>query len=227
MRGLLGGLRIDSDARFAYGATLGLLIASIVVTIASGSSGAAPATSGVLQGFALIFTLSVSGVTRRTLLIAVLLGVTATSAATAFTQLSLSGSPVVGPVLWALIVAATIAAILRHLGRVASVDAQTVMALLSIYLLLGLFFGYVFMLTDALTGGFFARGDAHAGSFVYFSFVTIATVGYGDLAPQEGLPRALAVAEAIIGQLYLVTVVALAVSRMSRKRTGDQQGRGL
>lgn len=227
MRGLLGGLRIDSDARFAYGATLGLLITSIVVTIASGSSDVAPAISGVLQGFALVFTLSVSGVRRRTLLVAVLLGVSATSTATVFTQLSLSGSPVVGPVLWALIVAATIAAILRHLRRVSSVDVQTVMALLSIYLLLGLFFSHVFMLTDTLVGGFFARGDSHAASFVYFSFVTIATVGYGDLAPQEGLPRALAVAEAIIGQLYLVTVVALAVSRMSGKRTGSQPGRSL
>ena len=211
-------MRDDSGTRMAYGATLGLIIASIVVTIASGTPGAAPATAGVLQGFALLFTLSVSGVTRRTLLVAMVLGVAAASTATAVTQLSLGSSPVIAPVLWALIVASTIAAIVRHLGRVARVDAQTVMALLSIYLLLGLFFGYAFMLTDALTGGFFVHGETAAGSFVYFSFVTITTLGYGDLVPQEGLPRALAVTEAIIGQLYLVSVVALAVSRMTRKK---------
>jgi len=51
-----------------------------------------------------------------------------------------------------------------------------------------------------------------AADYVYFSFVTLATLGYGDLVPRTTLGRMLAVTEALVGQLYLVTVVALLVS---------------
>ena len=49
---------------------------------------------------------------------------------------------------------------------------------------------------------------------VFASFITMATVGYGDLTPVSDLARAMAVGEAIIGQLYLVSVVSMAVGRL-------------
>jgi hypothetical protein len=51
---------------------------------------------------------------------------------------------------------------------------------------------------------------------VYFSFITMATVGYGDLAPQGGVARALAVTEGLFGQIYLVTAVAALVGNIGR-----------
>jgi hypothetical protein len=53
---------------------------------------------------------------------------------------------------------------------------------------------------------------------VYFSFVTMATVGYGDLAPESGLARALAVTGGLVGQIYLVTAVAALVGNLGRRR---------
>ena len=51
--------------------------------------------------------------------------------------------------------------------------------------------------------------------FLYFSFVTQTTVGYGDFTAAGDLGRALCVVEALVGQLYLVTIIAVLVSRMA------------
>ena len=59
--------------------------------------------------------------------------------------------------------------------------------------------------------------------YVYFSFVTMATVGYGDLIAQGGVGRALAVTEGILGQVYLVTAVAALVGNLGRRRAPLQE----
>ena len=59
---------------------------------------------------------------------------------------------------------------------------------------------------------------------MYFSFITMASVGYGDLTPQGGLGRALAVIESLFGQIYLVTAVAALVGNLGRARA-PQEGR--
>ena len=62
---------------------------------------------------------------------------------------------------------------------------------------------------------FFAQGtDGTRSLRLYFSFVTLATLGYGDYTPAHELSRTLAIVEALFGQLYLVTVIALLVSRI-------------
>jgi len=53
---------------------------------------------------------------------------------------------------------------------------------------------------------------------MYYSFVTLTTVGYGDLTASTAIGRMLSVTEALVGQLYLVTVVAILVSNMGRSR---------
>ena len=65
---------------------------------------------------------------------------------------------------------------------------------------------------------FLQRADAFPVDFLYFSFVTITTVGYGDLTPVQDIARMLAVTEALIGQFYLVTVIAILVSRATIRR---------
>jgi Ion channel len=127
----------------------------------------------------------------------------------------------------ALLVVATPPAIARRLLQHPVVSAPTVLGALCIYLLVGLAFALVFALTAALGGGpFFATVDAaRAVDYLYFSFVTLTTVGYGDLAARGDVGRMLAVTEALLGQLYLVTVVALLVANVRARRLQPRPGR--
>ena len=97
-----------------------------------------------------------------------------------------------------------------------TVHLHTLSGVLAIYLLAGMFFSFIYGVigvvdADAL---FVGHTGSTAAEELYFSFVTLSTVGYGDLSPAAQLPRALAVAEMLIGQIYLVTVVALIVSNL-------------
>jgi hypothetical protein len=110
--------------------------------------------------------------------------------------------------------------IARDLAERRSVDVQTVLGGLSLYVLLGIFFASLYALVAEIgDGAFFTRGDdGSAGERVYFSFVTISTTGFGDLAPASGVGRAFAVMEIVVGQLYLVTVVAILIAAATRRR---------
>jgi hypothetical protein len=98
------------------------------------------------------------------------------------------------------------------------VNAQSVTGAICIYLLFGLVFLFFYGAIAVLDSGtFFAQGtDGTRALRVYFSYVTLATLGYGDYTPAGELGHLLAVLEALIGQLYLVTVIALLVSRLRR-----------
>jgi hypothetical protein len=72
----------------------------------------------------------------------------------------------------------------------------------------------------------FAGGQpATVSNCLYFSFTTLTTVGYGDLATRSSLGHTLSVFEALLGQIYLVTVVSLIVSNLGapgrRRARGD------
>jgi hypothetical protein len=98
------------------------------------------------------------------------------------------------------------------------VTIQSVLAALCVYLALGMLFAGVAPAVAAFARApYFAdRPAADASDYTYFSFVTLATIGYGDYVPALPLGRALAVLEGLAGQLYLVTVVALLVGNLGR-----------
>jgi hypothetical protein len=105
------------------------------------------------------------------------------------------------------------------------VDARTIVGLLCVYLLLGMTFAALYIaIAVASQEPFFAEVQrAEPVDFTYFSYVTLSTVGYGDLTAANPLPKMISALEGLTGQLYLVTVVALAVSRVRTKR--DPPGR--
>src|SRR5205809_632 len=100
------------------------------------------------------------------------------------------------------------------------VNVQSVLGAVCIYLVIGIVYANVDSALGHLTGQqFFAEAPAVTSSqFMYFSMVTLCTVGYGDLTPETAGGRALAVSEALMGQLYLVTVISLLVSNFGRAR---------
>lgn len=119
----------------------------------------------------------------------------------------------------ALLTAASPVVVARRLLRHPRVQGSTILGALCIYLLLGLFFAYLFSAVGAVAGDFFTgQPEAAIVDYLYFSYASLTTVGYGDLSPAEDLGRMLAVSEALIGQLYLVTVVALVVGNVGRDR---------
>ena len=98
------------------------------------------------------------------------------------------------------------------------VNSRSFASAICVYMLFGLMFMFVYgVLASVGDAPFFAQGtDGTRSLRLYFSFVTLATLGYGDYTPAGNLGHALAVLEALIGQLYLVTVVAVIVTRLGR-----------
>lgn len=109
--------------------------------------------------------------------------------------------------------------VVRGLSRRGTVTIEAVLGVLCIYLLLGLFYAFVFGALERLGGApFFAGGqEATNAHFVYFSFTTLTTVGYGDFTARTDLGHTLAVSEALVGQIYLVTVVSVMVGQLRRR----------
>ena len=100
------------------------------------------------------------------------------------------------------------------------VTLHTMFGVLCIYLLLGILFAFLYGIVGVTSSGpFFAQHAAESTkNFLYFSFVTITTVGYGDLTAASNLGRSIAIAEALTGQIYLVTVVAAIVGGLGARR---------
>ena len=90
------------------------------------------------------------------------------------------------------------------------------MGALSIYVLIGMIFATLDYGIQLVSGTYFAQPGPHGPpDFVYFSYITMATVGYGDLTPAPGLPRTSSVLEALVGQIFLVVLVARLVAMYS------------
>jgi hypothetical protein len=124
-----------------------------------------------------------------------------------------------------LIVVAPLA-IVRQLARQPVVSLDTFFGAATVYLLIAMFFSMLYSLIGTVSGDpFFVQTDsASPVDYLYFSFTTITTVGYGDFTAAGGLGRMTAMMEAILGQLYLITVVAVVVQNLGQAR---RRGPGL
>ena len=140
-------------------------------------------------------------------------------AARGATYLSLSNYavPALGVIYWAL----TAFLILRRiLVRTSRVTADTVNGAICVYLVMGLGWSHAYALLEAVHPGSFELGGGVAlegahyvfERFIGFSFVTLTTLGYGNVIPLTPKSEALAVAEAITGQLYLAVLLARLVA---------------
>ena len=108
----------------------------------------------------------------------------------------------------------------RDLVEHPRITVRTLLGAIAFYLLIGLVFARAYaFLASVDSGRFFAQpGKNSPADYLYFSYVTQATVGYGDLTPVTRIGRAFTIAEALLGQLYLVTILALFVSNIGRER---------
>jgi hypothetical protein len=127
-----------------------------------------------------------------------------------------------------LLVVGAIVTIGRVLVRRPVADLETVAGALAVYLLLALLFSALHQLLAAALGQPYANGISNAtdsAAYLYFSVITIATVGFGDITPACAAARAVTMAEALVGQLYLVAVVGSVVGNWVRPSRGADRSR--
>ncbi len=212
----------DERARFGYALLLALLVVAIGLTLALSARPMGIVLAVVVQAAAVSVALEVTRATRRLRLVAnvalvavvLALAIVTSPLTPASPELSLLLSRSVGLGL-ALVIPVRIA---RHAVASRRITLDTVAAGLCVYLLLGLAFGYVHLLVDAAAAGAYSKllTDADA---VYLSFVTLTTVGFGDVVPVSGPARAVTIVESVLGQLYLVSVIAVLVGNIGREKT--------
>jgi hypothetical protein len=219
---------------YRYGIVLFLVFATYIF-MAAGFSGAwtRPVTVA-LQGATLLAALAASKVSDRLIRIACFVVGVAFLGALASVFVDRDGMRASFFVLDVLLVGTAPVVIAVSIIRRRVVDVKTVLGALCIYVLIGMAFAFAYAAMGEIGDEpFFAQtADASTADYLYFSFVTITTVGYGDFTAAEGFGRATATLEALTGQLYLVTIVALLVSRMAmapqraRPRAGATKAKG-
>jgi hypothetical protein len=115
--------------------------------------------------------------------------------------------------IWTAIGLLATGAALRFAMRATAVDAEHLYAALSAYLMAGVFFGLLYFVVEQMSPGTFTSPTHFTqASAIYFSFVTLATLGYGDIAPRGDIARGIAIVEGVGGQLFLAVLVARLVS---------------
>ena len=117
--------------------------------------------------------------------------------------------------LWFVLVIAAPIAVLARVLHHPKVTLETIFGVICVFLLIALAATFAFLAIAGFGRGEFFGAPQPTTSFMYFSLVTISTLGYGDLAPTGELGRMAAGFEAILGQVFLVTVVARMVSLYS------------
>ncbi|TDI46195.1 MAG: two pore domain potassium channel family protein [Acidobacteria bacterium] len=128
----------------------------------------------------------------------------------------------------------TLGGVLDRVIREGRVTSHHIQGAVAVYLMLGLVWGFTYSVIELRHPGSFTlpdatrstdgpedTGDKNTRELIYFSFVTLTTLGYGDVSPVNSGARALAILEALVGQLYLVILIARLVSRRVAGSDGD------
>jgi Ion channel len=221
-------VRGETAAQYSFGIVLVLILTVLIFQIAAPEGDGSRFVTVVLHGAALMAALWASHTHRhivRLAGLAVTVAIVGSGAALAGSgEFEAAPAAIVNLLFVALTPAAVTSGLIRELRAERVVDVRTMLGVLCIYLLVGSFFAFLFGLLDAVQDPSFFRQqvDAAPSDFLYYSFTTITTLGYGDLTTASELGRSLTIAEALIGQIYLVTVVALIVANLGRGRRGQR-----
>ena len=99
-------------------------------------------------------------------------------------------------------------AITAHLLRINEVTLEQISGTLCVYMLIGMLWGVAYQMIDMVFPGSFSMENMIFPDYNYFSFVTLTTLGYGDIAPVSKVARSFAMVEAVTGQFFLAVLVA-------------------
>jgi hypothetical protein len=206
---------------YRYGIVLLLLFATFVVMATGTTSSWSRLVIVVLQSATLFAALAASRVSARVMHLMWIVGVCAVGGTIASIWWNGDSARGAAFLLNAGLVAIAPIAIGRALVRRREIDIQTVLGAICVYVLVGMLWSFVYaaMAEFGSQQFFVQQANATPADTLYFSFVTLTTTGYGDFTAATGLGRAFAVLEALLGQIYLVTVVSVLVSQLGRVRS--------
>jgi hypothetical protein len=224
----IGETRLELIERVldAYGLVLVLILATFVVTVTLPPEGWGGRVAAIaVAGLTAVIALTSSNVRVGRVRVATAAVVIAVVAAALAKAVSSNGLLGVAFIIDALLLTLAAVTILRRVVLAPDVDFQTILGAISVFTLLGLLFGYLFLALGRLKGGEVFAGVPHAAArdYMFFSYPTLTTTGYGNLVPAGDIGQILAVLEMLTGQFFLVTLVAGLVS-LWRPGARAQQG---
>jgi hypothetical protein len=205
----------------SYSAILALLVAEVLVTIGAGTGPVWLFVSGTIQLAVLVAIVEVTQTGRLapTWVVSVATATMVAALALAFANGGNAGTTIIR-FTQIVFTVASIGLIVNEVRSHIQINLRTASAALVVYLQFGLLFAYLLAFMASVRDAPVLGGavDGVPGDYVYFSFVTLTTTGYGDITAITQPARALAIAEALLGQIYLVTVVGLVVGNLGASR---------
>lgn len=204
---------------YRFGIVLALIIVAVFFVMAAPHGDWARFVSVTLQALVLVAAVIASKShpwVIRLSVIAAIVGIAGSAAALFGTGQFGNSTAGVVALLYVLMTPPAIATgVVKQFREEGGVTIHSMFGVLCLYLLIGLLFAVAFAVIQDISGtDFFTVEHAGRDDFLYFSYATLTTVGYGDLIAATNLGRSLAISEALLGQIYLVTVVALIVGNL-------------
>ena len=208
-------LELAGQIADAYGLVLILTLTTFVVMMTLPPEGAGGRVAAVaIAAVTAIVAFQSSDVRPGRVRLAVVVG--GASVAGAVIAEASSSDRLLGAAFAAVSVMLALAAgtILRRVVTSIRVDFRTILGAISVYTMFGLLFAFLYLGVDRWTAGAFFTGvaDPRSSDYMFFSYTTLTTTGYGNLLPAQTVGESLAVFEMLIGQIFLVTLVAGLVS---------------
>jgi len=217
-------------AKFVSADSYGLVLVLVVLTYVVSVSFVAVWAQSVVLAIQiatvwLTFRTARAPLSRRVLTSVVFVAVAAVAFVNLFIVLT-SEALAVAFVVSALLYFAAPFAVVRDIATRRSVDQETVLGAIAAYLFVGMFFAFTYRAIGILqpTPFFGAEGPGDMSQALFFSFVTLTTTGYGNLVPATNPGQSLAVLEAVLGQLFLVTAVAKIITAWKPRRWSGPEG---
>jgi hypothetical protein len=209
---------------YRFGIVLALIVVAVFFVMAAPRGDGARFVSVTLQALVLVAAVIASKSPPwviRLSVVAAIVGIAGSAAALFGTGEFGNSAAGLVALLYVLLTPPAIATgVVKQFREQGGVTIHSMFGVLCLYLLIGLIFAVAFaVIQDVSSTDFFTTKDGGRDDFLYFSYATLTTVGYGDLIAATNLGRSLAISEALLGQIYLVTVVALIVGNLrSRPR---------
>ena len=225
--GQLRLIRSSQESGPRYGSLLVILV--VTYLLSAFTSGRLVDTVQVVLFLAVVLIALRNGRFHRKTVRLLAVGLLIGSGISAILRLADDGGPggAVASLWTALILLLAVILIVWQVLSRPQITAQSIYGVLSAYMIIGLMFASVYVAMEKFGGPFFVQGEAgNSQTFQYFSFTTLTTLGYGDFTAAGDGGRAVAVLEAIIGQMFLATLVARLVAgfRWSDRAAGRRAG---